>query len=133
MRIAITGSRLYEDKRKVKELIFQLKQKFGTDLEIASGGTKDGIDRYAKKYSLDLGLQYLEYNPQYTQHNLYSRFSEQAYNKPYHVSQIHKRNDFMVKESDMLICFIYENESLNGIQGTIKAAKRYGKKYVIIT
>ena len=37
MKIGIVGSRQYENKRKIKETIFQLKNKFGDDLVIFSG------------------------------------------------------------------------------------------------
>ena len=63
MIIAITGTRTYENRRKIKDTIFQLKEKFGEGLVIVSGGSKDGTDRYVKKFTLDLGLQYIEYNP----------------------------------------------------------------------
>ena len=63
MKIAIVGSRRYENKRKIKEFIFKLKEEYGTDTIIVSGGCKDGADKYAKKYALELGLQYEEYPP----------------------------------------------------------------------
>ena len=63
MKVAIVGSRRYENKRKIKEFIFKLKNKYGDKTTIISGGSKDGADRYAKKYALELGLQYEEYLP----------------------------------------------------------------------
>ena len=53
MKIAIVGSRRYENKKKIKDFIFKLKNEYGTDTVIVSGGCKDGADRYAKKYALD--------------------------------------------------------------------------------
>ena len=52
MKIGIVGSRLYENKRKIKETIFELKRMFGEELTIFSGGSGDGADKYAKKYAL---------------------------------------------------------------------------------
>ena len=52
MKIGIIGSRVYENKRKIKETIFNLKQKFGNDFSIFSGGDTDGAERYVKKYAL---------------------------------------------------------------------------------
>jgi len=49
VRIAIIGSRSYTNKRKIQDFIFKLKEKVGDDLEIVSGGQKDGADGYAKK------------------------------------------------------------------------------------
>ena len=49
MRIGIVGSRQYENRKKIKDTIFNLQKRFGTKLTIVSGGCKDGADRYAKK------------------------------------------------------------------------------------
>jgi len=133
MIIAITGTRTYENRRKIKDTIFQLKEKFGEGLVIVSGGSKDGTDRYVKKFTLDLGLQYIEYNPAYTNHNLYSALGPGYYGKEYHVTQLHRRNEMMVKNSDMLICFMDSREKTSGINSAIKAARRHDKKRIIIT
>ena len=50
MRIGIIGSRTYENKRNIREMVYTLKQQFGDKLTIVSGGCKDGADKYAKKY-----------------------------------------------------------------------------------
>ena len=56
MRVGIVGSRRYENKRKIKEMVFKLKRKFGNELTIVSGGGQDGADKYAKKFALELDL-----------------------------------------------------------------------------
>jgi predicted Rossmann fold nucleotide-binding protein DprA/Smf involved in DNA uptake len=86
MKIAIIGSRTYENTRKVKNLLTELKMKFGDDLVIISGGAKQGADKYVKKYALEFGLNYKEFNPAHTPQNLYSAMSEGYYARPYHVS-----------------------------------------------
>ena len=53
MRVAIIGSRKYENRRRIQEFIYKLKEKWGDKLEIVSGGQKDGADGYAKKYGLE--------------------------------------------------------------------------------
>ena len=63
LKVGIVGSRKYENRRKIKEFIFKLKNEKGTDTIIVSGGCKSGADRYAKKYALELGLQYQEFPP----------------------------------------------------------------------
>ena len=52
MKVAIIGSRRYENKKKIKDFIFKLKDKYATDTVIVSGGCKHGADKYAKKYAL---------------------------------------------------------------------------------
>ena len=49
MKIGIVGSRRYENRKKIKDFIFELEKKFGNDLIIVSGGCKNGADKYAKK------------------------------------------------------------------------------------
>ena len=44
MKIAIVGSRKYDNKIKIKEFIFKCKEQFGDKLEIVSGGCKYGAD-----------------------------------------------------------------------------------------
>ena len=61
LKVGIVGSRKYENRRKIKEFIFKLKTDKGADTIIVSGGCKTGADYYAKKYALELGLQYQEF------------------------------------------------------------------------
>ena len=42
MKVAIIGSRSYTNTKKIKDFVFILKEKFGDELEIVSGGQKDG-------------------------------------------------------------------------------------------
>ena len=55
-KIGIVGSRAYTNKKKIKDLIFDIKQKLGDKAEIVSGGQQDGADGYAKKYALELDM-----------------------------------------------------------------------------
>ena len=52
VRVAIVGSRRYENKRAIKDTIFELQQRFGDRLEIVSGECKSGADKYARKFAL---------------------------------------------------------------------------------
>ena len=52
MKIAIIGSRTYTNKKKMKNFMFRLKMEH-PEVEIVSGGAKDGADKYAKKYALE--------------------------------------------------------------------------------
>ena len=46
-KIGIVGSRAYTNKKNVKDLIFEIKEKYADNVEIVSGGQKDGADGYA--------------------------------------------------------------------------------------
>ena len=132
MRVGIVGSRLYENKRKVKELIFRLKN-IHSDLLIVSGGSKSGADKYAKKYALELECNYLEFNPSHTPKNLYSGLQESYYNKPYNVKNFFSRNTMLAKYCDVVIAFIPNGDEARGTSHTIGEAKKFNKKVVIIS
>lgn len=133
MRVGIIGSRQYENKRKIKETIFKLKNKFANKLVIVSGGTKDGADRYAKKYALELDCQYLEFNPSHTIKNLYSALHENYYNQPYSVKNFFTRNTMLAKYCDIIIGFVPDSDEARGTKHTISEAKKFDKKIVVIS
>ena len=132
MKIAIVGSRRYENKKKIKDFIFKLKQEHGEDTVIVSGGCKDGADRYAKKYSLELGLQYEEYPPAHFSHNLFCPLSESWYGKPYSVKNYHVRNKIIAGTSDYIVAFIPTGIKADGTMSTLNYAKKFNKKRIII-
>ena len=131
MRIAIIGSRTYENKRKIKEMMYKLKQTFGDDLEIVSGGSQNGTDKYARKFALEMGIKYVEFNPAHTSKNLYSALPESYYSKPYHVSQLFHRNELIAKYCDKMIAFRSEGKS-SGTDHAINMAVKHNKPVVII-
>ena len=133
MKVAIIGSRDYANIRRIKDTLFQLKQKFQTNLIIVSGGAKYGADKYARKYALEFGIQYKEFNPAHTTKNLYSAMSDDYYSKPYHVSQFHHRNMLIARDCDVMIAFIGHNDTSNGSMSAIKKAKKLNKPVTIIT
>jgi len=132
MKVALIGSRDYANIRRIKDTLFQLKQKFGSDLIIISGGAKYGADKFARKYALEFGIRYKEFNPAHTTKNLYSAMSDDYYSKPYHVSQFHHRNMLIARDCDVMIAFISEQESSNGSMSAIKKTKKLNKPVTII-
>ena len=133
MKVAIIGSRQYENTRKIKNTLTELKQKFGNDLIIISGGAKDGADKFARKFALEFGIKYKEFNPAHTSKNLYSAMSDNYYNKPYHVSQFHHRNMLIAKDCDVMMAFIPNGVNSNGSMSAIKNAKKANKPVTIIS
>ena len=131
MRVGIIGSRTYENKRKIKQMVFELKQKFGKDLTIVSGGCKDGADKYARKYALELDCNYLEFNPAHTQRNLYSTLHDAYYGKEYSTKFFFQRNKMLANYVDYLIAF--DNTGSQGTAYTVNEARKKGKKVVILT
>ena len=133
MKVAVVGSRDYQNIRKIKDTLFQLKQKFGDKLIIISGGAKHGADKFARKYALEFGMRYREFNPAHTTKNLYSAMSDDYYEKPYHVSQFHHRNMLIAKACDVMMAFIPNGDNANGSLSAIKRAKKLKKPVTIIT
>ena len=89
LRVGIVGSRKYENRKKIKDFIFKLKNEKGTDTIIVSGGCKSGADRYAKKYALELGLQYQEFPPFHDNWNIYCPKDQKDYGRPYSVKNFY--------------------------------------------
>ena len=133
MKVGIVGSRRYENKKKIKDFIFKIKQEKGEDTIIVSGGCKDGADRYAKKYALELGLQYEEYPPFHEVHNLYCTMPSSRYGKPYGVKNFHARNKIIAGTSDVVAAFIPEGVEANGTKNVLEYAKKFDKKRIIIS
>jgi|TARA_B100000073_G_C23737881_1_gene572834 predicted Rossmann fold nucleotide-binding protein DprA/Smf involved in DNA uptake len=132
MKVGIVGSRRYENKKKIKDFIFKLKQEYGENTTIVSGGAKDGADKYAKKYALELGLQYEEYPPAHHTHNLYCTLPESRYGKQYSPKNYHVRNKIIAGTSDVIAAFVPRGEQSSGTMSTINYAKKFEKKYIII-
>ena len=133
MRGAIVGSRRYENKKKIKDFVFKLKNQYGDDTIIVSGGCKTGADRYAKKYTLELGLQYEEYPPFHEVHNLYCTMPSSRYGKDFNMKNFFARNKIIVGTSDFIVAFIPEGVEANGTKNVLEYAKKLNKKRIIIS
>ena len=133
MKVAIVGSRDYQNIRKIKDTLFQLKQKFGDKLIIISGGAKHGADKFARKYALEFGMRYREFNPAHTTKNLYSAMSDDYYEKPYHVSQFHHRNMLLAKACNVMMLFIAHGFETKSTNNMVNIIKKLDKPVTIIT
>ena len=133
MKVAIIGSRRYENKKKIKDFIFKLKQQYGEKTIIVSGGCKQGADRYAKKYALELGLMYEEYPPFHEPYNLYCTMPESRYGKEFNMKNFFARNKIIVGTSDFIAAFIPEGVEANGTKNVLEYAKKFDKKRIIIS
>ena len=133
MKVAIVGSRRYENKKKIKDFVFKLKEQYGNDTIIVSGGCKTGADKYAKKYALELGLQYEEYPPFHEVHNLYCVLPDSRYNKDFSMRNFFVRNKIIASVSDFIVALIPEGVEANGTKSVLEYAKKLDKKRIIIS
>ena len=132
MKIAIVGSRKYENKIKIKEFIFKCKEQFGDKFEIVSGGCKYGADKFAKQSTVELDLKYVEFPPAHFSHNQYCIREAYNYGKPYAVWHYFERNKEIAEYSDIIVAFIQEGVKSRGTMNTIHYAEKFNKKVIII-
>ncbi len=90
-RVAVVGNTNWQNKRKVQETLQMLKRKFAEELIVVGAGGNEGANSMVRKYALEFGIDYEEYNPSFSGYNMYSAMPESYYGKPYHFSQLHHR------------------------------------------
>ena len=132
-RVGIIGSRTYTNKRKVKEFVFKLKEQFGDDVEIISGGQPKGADGYAKKYALEFDMKYVEFPPRHYSYNQHCILDSEHYGKKYYPSNFNDRNKQIAEYSDVIIAFMVKDKYTNGTMDTIKEAQKLNKKVTILS
>ena len=129
MKIGITGSNVYEDKRKIKEFIFKLKNQ--DNIEIISRGNKDGADKYIKKYALEFGLNYVEVPVAHTSRSLYSQLPDLYFNKPFSIRNYFIQQSIYTKQCDKFIIFGTDGDKI--INNLLRAINKVKKDIIIIT
>jgi len=132
LRVAIVGSRKYENRRKIKEFIYKLKTDKGADTIIVSGGCKTGADYYAKKYALEFEVDYSEFPPAHYSHNMHCVLPKFRYGKAFYKSNYHKRNAQIAEHCDVMVAFLPKGIVSKGTESALNEAKEKQKKYVII-
>ena len=132
IKIGIVGSRKYTDKKKIKDLIFEIKEKHGDEVEIVSGGQKEGADGLAKKFTLEFGMKYIEFPPAHYNWNMHCKLPATKYNKPYYVTNYFKRNKQIAEYSDIIVAFIQKGVKSRGTMNTIHYAEKLKKLIKIV-
>ena len=132
MKVGIVGSRKYTNKNKIKDFIYELKEVFGDEVEIVSGGCKFGADIYAKKFALEFDMKYVEFPAVHESYNIHCILPKYKYGKPYAVWHFFERNKEIAKYSDKIIAFIPVGIKSNGTMNTIEHAQKMKKKVVIL-
>lgn len=101
LKIGIVGDIRYENKRKIQETLFKLKNKY-KNLEIYTGGRKDGAEKYVKKYALYFGLNYHEYTSEKTLQSIC-----RIRGNPF--TNVFQKNKIMASNIDAAIIFQHKN------------------------
>ena len=102
MKIAVIGSRDWQSRRKVQDVLSRLKQ-LDDPVTILGQGGIEGAPAMVKKYALEFGMSYSEFNPSYTGQNLYSAMPDTYYGKNYHFSQLIHRMTLIANACDKMI------------------------------
>ena len=131
-RVGIVGSREYTNRRKIKEFVYKLKEKFGEDVEIISGGQKQGADGYAKKFALEFDMKYVEFPPRHYTYNQHCVLDESHYGKRYYPKNFFDRNKQIVEYSDYIVAFMIKDKHTSGTMNTIETAQKMNKKVIIL-
>ena len=132
IKIGIVGSRSYANKKKIKDLIFQIKENHGDEVEIVSGGQRDGADGFAKKFALEFDMNYVEFPPSHYNWNMHCKLPATEYNTQYYVTNYFKRNKQLAEYSDIIVAFIPDGVESRGTMNTIEHAKKQKKLIQII-
>ena len=102
-KVAVIGSTGWQNKRKVQQTLQELKRKFGETLTVIGAGGVEGANSMVRKYAIEFGIDYTEFNPSFSGYNLYSAMPESYYGKRYHFSQLHHRMKLIAERCDYMM------------------------------
>lgn len=131
MKIAVIGNTNWQNKRKIKDVLYGLKHKY-PNATILGGGGKEGANYLVRKFALEFDMNYREYNPSFSGYNLYSAMSESYYGKKYHFSQLHHRMKMLAQACDYLIILTNESNLDPVLKTAYNQAKKQDKSVVIL-
>ena len=125
MKLAIVGSRTFNDYKLLKEEC----DKILCINTIISGGAK-GADTLAERYAKEKGYNLKVFPAKW--HDFNAIPCKIKYNKygPYNSLAGYNRNDRIVRTADIVIAF-WDGKS-TGTASTIKLAKKYSKRLIVI-
>ena len=109
-KVAVIGNTDWQNKRKVQETLQMLKRKFLDELTIIGAGGNEGANSFVRKFALEFGMQYQEFNPSFSGYNLYSAMPESYYGKKYHFSQLHHRMKLIAEHCNYMMIMTNEAE-----------------------
>jgi hypothetical protein len=131
-RVAVVGNTNWQNKRKVQETLQMLKRKFAEELIVVGAGGNEGANSMVRKYALEFGIDYEEYNPSFSGYNIYSAMPESYYGKPYHFSQLHHRMKLIAERCDYMMILTNEMQLDPVLQTAWTKTKKLNKPVVIL-
>jgi len=131
MKIAIIGNNEWQNRRKLQEVLQKLKISYD-DIVVVGAGGNEGANHMVRKYSLEFGMKYEEYNPSYTGRNLYSALPDSYFGKKYHFSQLLHRMRLLAENCDYMIIMNNENKMNPQLKTAYNKIKKLNKPVVIL-
>lgn len=131
MKIAVIGNNEWQNRRKLQEVLQKLKVSYDNVIIVGAGGN-EGANHMVRKYALEFGLTYEEYNPSYTGRNLYSALPDSYYGKNYHFSQLLHRMRLLAENCDYMIIMNNENKLNPQLKTAYNKIKKLNKPVVIL-
>ena len=108
IKVAVIGNTNWQNKRKIQETLRMLKLKFPDGVTVVGAGGAEGANSFIRKYAIEFGMDYKEFNPSFSGYNLYSAMPESYYGKPYHFSQFHHRMKLLAQSCDYMMILTNE-------------------------
>jgi len=132
IKVAVIGNTGWQNKRKVQETLQMLKRRFVDELVVIGAGGNEGANSMVRKYALEFGIKYKEYNPSFSGYNLYSAMPESYYGKQYHFSQLHHRMKLIAQQCDYMMIMTNESELDPVLKTAYNGTKKLNKPVVIL-
>ena len=129
--VAIIGNTNWQSRRKIQEILFNLKSQFNDDVTIVGAGG-EGANNMVRKAALEFGMQYEEYNPSFSGYNVHSAMPESYYGKSYHFSQLHHRMKLIAERCDYMIIMTNETQLDPVLKTAYTNTKKLQKPVVIL-
>jgi len=131
-KVAVIGNTGWQNRRKVQQTLQELKQRFGTELIVIGAGGNEGANSMVRKYALEFGMNYQEFNPSFSGYNLYSAMPESYYGKPYHFSQLHHRMKLIAEHCNYMMIMTNETTLDPVLKTAWNNVKKQNKPVVIL-
>ena len=130
IKIGIIGTKNTPAKPKVLDVLRKIKKNVVGYCEIYSGGNKTGVEPDVKKFALEFGFGYKEFNPSYSGKNMFSALTESYYGKNFHPTHEPDRYRQLIRNADRMI--ILDDGTDPQIQTAIKFCLKNNKKPIVI-
>jgi len=132
MKIAVIGNKEWQNKRKVQDVLNNIRKQFENNAIIVGAGGTEGANYLVRKFALEFGMKYEEYNPSYSGRNLYSALPESYYGKKYHFSQLLHRMRILAENCDYMIIMNNENKLNPQLKTAYNKINKLEKPVVIL-